>query len=124
MQRRAEFWAALDLLLAEHEIVIDRPRCSRHPRYSEMVYPLDYGYLAGTIASDGGGIDLWRGSAPELGLVGVILTVDLTKRDAEIKLVVGCTPAEIDAAVGVHNGGELTPGTRSASRGVFVARAP
>jgi len=41
LQRRKHmnqaFWEMLDALAAEHEIVIDRPRGSRHPRYPEVV---------------------------------------------------------------------------------------
>lgn len=52
------FWEALDVLLAGGEIVIDRPKGSAHPRYPHMIYPLDYGYLAGSASMDGGGIDV------------------------------------------------------------------
>ncbi len=58
---KAGFWQLADQLVREHPIVIDRPRGSRHPRYPAVVYPLDYGYLDGTTAIDGGGVDCWRG---------------------------------------------------------------
>lgn len=38
-----DFWQALDELIRTSEIVIDRPRGSAHPRYPEMIYPVDYG---------------------------------------------------------------------------------
>ena len=60
-----DFWRALDALVAGSEIVIDRPRGSAHPRYPDVIYPLDYGYLAGTRAADGDGIDV-RLFFPEL----------------------------------------------------------
>lgn len=97
------FWQALDALAASSTVVIDRPARSAHPRYPDMIYPLDYGYLAGTSAMDGGGIDLWRGSDPAGRIDAVICTVDLTKRDAEIKLLMGCTEAEKQAALAFHN---------------------
>ncbi len=90
------FWAILDQL-AEGEIVIDRPRGSEHPRQPGMIYPLDYGYLAGTTASDGDGIDVWLGSLAERGVTGVACTADAAKRDAEIKLLLGCTAEEMAA---------------------------
>jgi inorganic pyrophosphatase len=99
----AAFWAALDQLLATKAIVIDRPRDSRHPRFPEMVYPLDYGYLAETRAADGGGVDVWRGSLADAGVVAVACTVDLYKCDTELKLIVGCTPHEIDLIEIFHN---------------------
>jgi inorganic pyrophosphatase len=57
-----------------------------------MTYPFDYGYLAGTVAADGGGIDVWLGmqaSANERRVTGVICAVDLLKRDSEIKILLG-----------------------------------
>ena len=90
-----DFWQALDLLVAEHELVIDRPRGSVHPRYSDYIYPLDYGYLRGTSSSDGSGIDVWHGTA-NTGVVAIRVTVDLVKRDSEIKILLGCTEDEIE----------------------------
>lgn len=43
---------------------------------------------------DGGGIDVWRGSAPADAPDAILVTIDLVKRDCEIKLLLGCTEAE------------------------------
>lgn len=99
------FWEYLDRLIATSEIVIDRPAGSRHPRYPEIVYPLDYGFLAGTSSADGEGIDLWRGSIPEHPLQAILVNVDLHKRDSEIKLLLGCTPQETQILLDFHNSG-------------------
>lgn len=53
-----EFWEALDNLVRESEIVIDRPKGTVHPRYQDLVYKVDYGYLKNTFSMDGGGIDV------------------------------------------------------------------
>ena len=99
-----DFWQRLDSLLATHQIVLDRPKGSRHPRYPEIVYPLDYGYLKDTSAGDGDGIDIWKGSLRGNHLVGVICTVDTLKKDAEIKLLIDCTSQEMDIINSFHNG--------------------
>ncbi len=88
------FWLALDELIATSRLVIDRPKGSAHPRYPELVYPLDYGYLQNTASMDGDGIDVWLGSDPARRLDALICTVDLIKRDSEIKLLLGCTAKE------------------------------
>jgi F420 biosynthesis protein FbiB-like protein len=98
-----EFWDYIDRLVAGSKLVIDRPRGARHPRYPELVYPLDYGYLDGTVAADGGGIDIWSGSlAPPLA-TSVVMTVDLNKRDAELKILLGCTETEMETILAFHN---------------------
>ena len=90
-----EFWKTLDELIASSEIVIDRPKSSRHPRFPEIIYPLDYGYLDGTSSMDGEGIDLWLGSAADKKLTAIFVTVDAMKRDSEIKLMIGCSEEEL-----------------------------
>jgi inorganic pyrophosphatase len=88
------FWEALDAVVATSQIVIDRPRGTAHPRYPDVVYPLDYGYLAGTTSGDGAGIDVWLGSDAARQVTAIIVTVDRAKRDSEIKLLVDCTSEE------------------------------
>jgi inorganic pyrophosphatase len=100
------FWHHLDVLVAAAEVVIDRPAGSAHPRYPDFIYPLDYGYLQGTTAGDGAGVDVWVGNLAQREVTGVICTVDLTKRDVELKLLLGCTPAEMDIALTLHNRSE------------------
>ena len=35
------------------KVIIDRPLGSRHPKYKDMIYPINYGYIEGIIAPDG-----------------------------------------------------------------------
>ena len=91
----SEFWRVMERLIAESEIVIERPKGSHHPEHPQIVYPLDYGCLKGTSSSDGEEIDLFLGSEPARRLTGAFVTVDLQKRDCEIKLLIGCTDDEI-----------------------------
>lgn len=100
-----QFWHSLDALVAACDVVVDRPRGAPHPRYPAFLYPLDYGYLQGTQAGDGDGIDVWIGSEPDQMLVGVLCTVDTLQRDVEIKLLLGCTPQEAETALASHNRG-------------------
>ena len=104
------FWQALDTLAADSEIIIDRPKGSAHPRYTDFIYPLDYGYLGGTTAMDGGGIDIWRGSDPAEKIDAVMCIIDLVKRDSEIKIFLGCTEAEKTLIYKFHNSTEFMKG--------------
>ena len=83
-----------DKLYAQSKIIVDRPKGSEHPRYPQIVYELDYGYLDGTKSSDNEGIDVWLGTDAKQELDAIVCTVDLVKKDSEIKLLIGCTPAE------------------------------
>ena len=89
------FWDELTKLATTNQIVLDRPKGAPHPRYPKLIYPLDYGYLEGTTAGDGDGIDVWFGSLESKMLTGILCTFDRLKRDAEIKLLIGCTKDDI-----------------------------
>ena len=97
------FWLALDRLMAASKIVIDRPKGSAHPRFPDRIYPVDYGYLQNTASMDGDGIDVWRGTAESASITAVICTVDLMKRDSEIKVLIGCTEDETAQIMRWHN---------------------
>ena len=98
MEYNPQFWQALDQLLARSALAIDRPKGSSHPRFPEMVYPLDYGYLENTASMDGEGVDVWVGTAQPPALDGLLWVVDLPKGDVEVKLLYGCTPQERELA--------------------------
>jgi inorganic pyrophosphatase len=101
---KTEFWLRLDKLIKTSEIVIDRPKGTPHPKYPDLIFPLDYGYLKNTTGGDGDGIDIWMGTASHRKLTAIGCTVDIKKKDAEIKLIVGCTEAETGIIEKFHNG--------------------
>lgn len=109
-KRDEGFWKALDILAAESTVIIDRPKNSVHPKFPDLIYPLDYGYLQGTAAMDGEGIDIWLGSREDRQLDAVICIVDLAKRETEIKLLIGCTDDEKEIVYRFHNQTELMKG--------------
>ncbi len=65
------FWQAMTKLAANNPITLDRPRGAVHPRYPDLIYPLDYGYLENTSTGDGDGIDVWIGSLNDKMLTGI-----------------------------------------------------
>jgi len=98
-------WSAAQILFDNADLVIDRPKGSQHPRYPQMIYPFDYGYLEGTRAGDCDGIDVWRGSLAGDQVTALVCTIDLNKKDAEVKILLGCTDSETDQILAFHNHG-------------------
>ena len=101
------FWKSIDTLVSSGKIVIDRPRGSTHPRFPNIKYEVDYGYIESTSSMDGDGIDVWRGSLPSHTVNAIICIVDLAKRDSEIKLLIGCTEEETNTVYKYHNSSEF-----------------
>jgi inorganic pyrophosphatase len=109
MKPDPSFWQSMSELLMTNPVIIDRPKGSTHPRYGKAIYPFDYGYLENTTSSDGDGIDVWLGSLNSVTdsaslkiLTGILCTFDTLKRDAEIKLLIGCTEEDIQMIRDFH----------------------
>ena len=86
-------------------IEIDRPARSAHPERPDMIYPINYGFIPGTLAPDGEGIDayLLGVSEPVSECEATIAAVIRRKDDAEDKLAafVGEAPTENEIRVAV-----------------------
>ncbi len=110
-------WAGWEALVARQGYTIDRPYGTRHPRFPEIIYPIDYGYVNGTLGTDGDEVDLFVGSA-RTGLVALVLTTDYRRGDREGKLLYHCTPEEVYLVHGFLNY------DRSLMEGTLVMRRP
>ena len=103
MEAISDFWTALDELVCDSEIIIDRPKGTAHPKYPNFIYKVNYGYLKNTSSMDGAGIDVWVGTANGKYIDAIMVIVDLLKSDSEIKILVSCTEEEKDIIYRTHN---------------------
>lgn len=95
-----------DVLGRAVHCVMDRPLGSRHPRYPDMLYPVNYGCVPGVMAGDGAEQDVYvlGPTAPLETFDGVVIAVIHRFDDCEDKWVVAApgaryTAEEIRAAV-------------------------
>ncbi|HEY8191848.1 MAG TPA: inorganic diphosphatase [Alphaproteobacteria bacterium] len=72
-------------------VTIDRPLGSRHPKWPDMMYEVNYGYIPDTLAADGKPIDVYvLGPKQPLSFYkGKIIAVIRREDDIEDKLVAG-----------------------------------
>ena len=87
-------------------VVVDRPLGSCHPKYSDMIYPVNYGYVPGIMAPDGAEQDAYILGVyePVAEFVGKVIAVIHRFDDVEEKWVVApegsaFTEAQIREAV-------------------------
>ena len=83
------FWQKLDSLILSSNVVISQEKGTHHPKYLNMVYPVDYGIL-----EDTNDIKVFKGSEKRSVVDAVMVVADILKRDLEVKLLWGCTPEE------------------------------
>ena len=71
-------------------VTIDRPAGSSHPKYLEIIYPINYGYINGIIAPDGEEQDVYvlGINEPLTTFRGRVIAIIRRKNDVEEKWVV------------------------------------
>ena len=71
-------------------VTIDRPLGSAHPKYPDMVYPVNYGYVKGVMAADGEEQDAYVIGVEEAvkEFTGILIAVIHRRDDVEDKWVV------------------------------------
>lgn len=72
------------------KVVVDRPLGSYHPKYKDIYYPINYGYIEGMIAPDGEEQDVYilGVDEPVKEFVGKVIATIHRNDDIEEKLVV------------------------------------
>jgi len=94
LENNVFFWQKLDTLLLSSEVVIERKKATAHPRYANLIYPVDYGYFSDTVSGDSSEVDLFKGTKKGSAIESIIVAVDILKKDVEVKVLLGCTKDE------------------------------
>lgn len=101
--RKAQVWSFLGRTVT---VTVDRPLGSIHPKYNDMIYPINYGYLDGVIAPDGEEPDVYivAENRPLKEFTGRVVAIVHRDDDIEDKLVaipdgVDFSASEIENAV-------------------------
>lgn len=81
---------AMDIIGTVVRGVVDRPLGSTHPRHPGLVYPINYGYVEGTLAADGDEQDVYvlGTDEPLESFEGTVIAVYHRLDDVEDKWVV------------------------------------
>jgi inorganic pyrophosphatase len=91
------YWEMLQKIIKEKGITIDRKEGTQHPRYPDIIYVVDYGYINNTKSMDMNEIDVFVGKGKGQTINGVFCSIDISKNDSEIKVVIDCTDEEVKA---------------------------
>ena len=72
------------------KVIVDRPLGSYHPRYKNLYYPVNYGYIPDVIAGDGEEQDAYilGVDTPLSEFIGKVIAIIHRKNDYENKWVV------------------------------------
>lgn len=89
------------------KVIVDRPLGSYHPEHPDMYYPINYGYIEGTLAADGEEEDAYilGIDKPVDEFTGRIIAIINREDDVEFKWIVapeGVTFTEEEIMQQVH----------------------
>ncbi len=93
-ENNAYFWQKIDTLYFSNQLVIARAKGTTHPKYHNLVYPVDYGYLEDTQNISGEGIAVYKGTMSDYMVTTLVIAADILKKEIDVKLLVGCSPQE------------------------------
>ena len=91
----ALFWQKIESLFFSSEIVIDRPKNSTEPKFSDLLYPVDCGYIKEGTGESKNRLEVFVGSKKSKSIEYIIVAVDILKKEIDIKLIWGCSEEEI-----------------------------
>lgn len=85
--RKAQVWSFLGKTVT---VTVDRPIGTAHPKNRDIIYPINYGYIAGEIAPDGKDLDVYilGINNPLSSYTGRVIAIIHRENDIEDKLVV------------------------------------
>lgn len=84
--RKALVWSYLGKTVT---VTVDRPAGSVHPKHSELIYPINYGYIEGVLGGDGEDLDVYvfGVTLPVNEFTGRVVAIVHRENDIEDKLV-------------------------------------
>jgi inorganic pyrophosphatase len=91
-ENNAYFWQKIDTLYLSSDLTINQPKGSTHHVYTNLVYPVDYGYLSDSNSDEK--ISIYKGSQASGSVDAVVVCADILKKDIDVKLLVGCSEKE------------------------------
>jgi len=76
---------------------MDRPKGTAHPRFPDLLHPIDCGFIPGTRSRDG--VDAFRGDGQGHHVVGIIGTPDRGRCDSGIRVLADCSGEDLRTAL-------------------------
>ena len=95
-ENNAYFWQKLDTLYLYSGYQITRKKGEVHPRFQNLIYPVDYGYINDTKSFGKDGVSLYAGSGNRYEISALVVAADILIKELDVKVLVGCTEEEVD----------------------------
>ncbi|MBP3891811.1 MAG: Inorganic pyrophosphatase [Solobacterium sp.] len=98
-ENNAYFWQKIDTFFLSGNLKVLRKKGETHPKFSNMIYPVDYGRLVDISGTNPEGVSVYLGSNSRNTITAVIVAADILEKSLDVKLVAGCTEEEENAVL-------------------------
>lgn len=95
-ENNAYFWQKVDTLFLSSGFVITRKKGDVHPRFKNLIYPTDYGYVKDTNSVSGDGVSVYAGSLSRYTITALVVAADILAKELDVKVLIGCTEEEVE----------------------------
>ncbi|MCH4266717.1 MAG: Inorganic pyrophosphatase [Solobacterium sp.] len=95
-ENNAYFWQKVDTLFLSSNLNIIHKKGETHPRFKNMIYPVNYGKLEDTAETGNTGISIYLGSGSHSVVTALIIAADILEKSLDVKILVGCTDEETE----------------------------
>ncbi len=94
-ENNAYFWQKVDTLFFSSTLKITRKKGETHPRFKNLVYPVDYGRLDDSVEAVPE-VSVYVGSEKQKSITGLVVAADILQKTLDVKILTGCTPEETE----------------------------
>lgn len=93
-ENNAFFWQKVETLLLSSQLTIARKKGEVHPKFKNLIYPVDYAHLEDTESINPGGISVYIGSNGVTQVTALVVAADILEKSIDVKILVGCNDEE------------------------------
>lgn len=97
-ENNAYFWQKVDTLFLSSNLKITNKKDEVHRQFSNLIYPIDHGYLLDAGEEGDQQISVYVGSQSQT-VSALIIAADILQKTLEVKMLVGCSEEEIEAVL-------------------------
>jgi inorganic pyrophosphatase len=95
-ENNAYFWQKIDTLFLSSKLVITRRKNDIHPKFPNLIYPTDYGYVNDTNSVSGDGVSVYAGTGNRSIITALVVAADILAKELDVKVLAGCNERETD----------------------------
>lgn len=93
-ENNAYFWQKIDTFFLSGQLKVLHKKGETHPKFSNMIYPVDFGRLTDISGTNPDGVSVYLGSNERNTVTCLIVAADILEKSLDVKILARCTEEE------------------------------